>query len=285
MQQNPETKISKKRTKYTGRKLAVTVPKRSSHFSSSPKHPSSISSSSKPKKSTPKAVPKLQISKIFQNNSPRKPPSSSRRPKSSKRHSKAVSIPSCQFQLNNSSDKRNLTMVPTSKLLQIKHAITEEEKKIWQNLKVPVSPSTVIEMLPNTLCKYEQSEILGYNEVYCIGINGNKSRRKVDNKHNFGYDDENGDYKVELFDQIAYRYEVRKVLGSGSFGQVLLVHDFKTQQDLALKIIRNKARFHKQAQIEVEVLKLLTEKDCHEQYSVVHYIDSFIFRKHMVSSI
>ena len=124
--------------------------------------------------------------------------------------------------------------------------------------------------------------MLAYNEVYSIGIKASKTRRKVQGKQNSGYDDERGDYKVELFDHIAYRYEVRKILGSGSFGQVLLVHDYKTQQDCALKIIRNKARFHQQAQIEVDVLKLLTEKDCHDQYSVVHYIDSFVFRKHMV---
>ena len=60
-----------------------------------------------------------------------------------------------------------------------------------------------------------------------------------------------------------------------------MVKDHKTKQSLALKVIRNKARFHQQAVVEVEVLKLMTDKDCNEQYSVVHVVDNFIFRKHM----
>ena len=37
---------------------------------------------------------------------------------------------------------------------------------------------------------------------------------------NFGLDDENGNYKLFPNDQIAFRYQVLKMLGSGSFGQV-----------------------------------------------------------------
>lgn len=65
-------------------------------------------------------------------------------------------------------------------------------------------------------------------------------------KTNFGYDDERGDYQVVVSDQIAYRYEVQGVLGKGSFGQVLKVLDYKTGTYKALKIIRNKKRFHHQ---------------------------------------
>lgn len=65
-------------------------------------------------------------------------------------------------------------------------------------------------------------------------------------KTNFGYDDERGDYHVVPSDHIAYRYEVCSVLGKGSFGQVLKVLDYKTGTWKALKIIRNKKRFHHQ---------------------------------------
>lgn len=37
-------------------------------------------------------------------------------------------------------------------------------------------------------------------------------------KSNYGYDDERGDYNVVIGDHIAYRYEVIKPLGKGSFG-------------------------------------------------------------------
>jgi hypothetical protein len=44
------------------------------------------------------------------------------------------------------------------------------------------------------------------------------------------------------------------VLGKGSFGQVLKVLDYQTGSYRALKIIRNKKRFHHQAQVRPGVL-------------------------------
>lgn len=38
-----------------------------------------------------------------------------------------------------------------------------------------------------------------------------------------GYDDDNGSYIKVLHDHIAYRYEIREVIGKGSFGQVVKV--------------------------------------------------------------
>jgi dual specificity tyrosine-phosphorylation-regulated kinase 2/3/4 len=51
---------------------------------------------------------------------------------------------------------------------------------------------------------------------------------------------------VTVADHLAYRFEVQGVLGKGSFGQVLKVLDYKTGTYKALKIIRNKKRFHAQ---------------------------------------
>lgn len=45
-----------------------------------------------------------------------------------------------------------------------------------------------------------------------------------------------------LHDHIAYRYEVLEVIGKGSFGQVLKCLDHKTNEMVAIKIIRNKKR-------------------------------------------
>jgi dual specificity tyrosine-phosphorylation-regulated kinase 2/3/4 len=80
--------------------------------------------------------------------------------------------------------------------------------------------------------------------------------------NNHGYDDERGDYLVIPGDHLAYRYEIEGVLGKGSFGQVLQCRDHKTGQYVAIKIIRNKKRFHSQAQVEVKILQNLVAWVC-----------------------
>lgn len=50
-----------------------------------------------------------------------------------------------------------------------------------------------------------------------------------------------------IHDHIGYRYEILGSLGKGSYGQVLKVFDHKKKQEMALKIIKNKQKFNKQA--------------------------------------
>jgi dual specificity tyrosine-phosphorylation-regulated kinase 2/3/4 len=63
-------------------------------------------------------------------------------------------------------------------------------------------------------------------------------------------------------DHLAYRYEVVDMLGKGSFGQVVRCIDHKTGGLVAIKIIRNKKRFHQQALVEVNILQKLREWVC-----------------------
>ena len=97
------------------------------------------------------------------------------------------------------------------------------------------------------LSDFERSEILGYNEVYFIGQGSDKlPSTSAVTENNHGFDDERGDYSVVHGDHIGYRYEVTGLLGKGSFGQVVRAFDHKKQMSVAVKIIRNKQRFHKQ---------------------------------------
>jgi dual specificity tyrosine-phosphorylation-regulated kinase 2/3/4 len=105
------------------------------------------------------------------------------------------------------------------------------------------------------LSEYERKEILDHTQVFHYGARSNKKQATVENVvNNHGYDDERGDYIVVAGDHLAYRYEVVDTLGKGSFGQVLRCRDYQTGQSVAIKIIRNKKRFHHQALVEIKIL-------------------------------
>ena len=100
--------------------------------------------------------------------------------------------------------------------------------------------------------------ILDYPSVYYLGAGSDKKPATVDNTtNNYSYDDERGDYLVVTRDHLAYRYEVIDTLGKGSFGQVLHCRDHCTGESVAIKIIRNKKRFHHQALVEIKILDSL----------------------------
>lgn len=94
--------------------------------------------------------------------------------------------------------------------------------------------------------------------MYYIGAGSEKKAATLENStNNFGYDDERGDYLVVAHDHLAYRYEIIDTLGKGSFGQVLHCRDYCTGESVAIKIIRNKKRFHHQALVEIKILDSL----------------------------
>ena len=74
------------------------------------------------------------------------------------------------------------------------------------------------------------------------------------------------------------RYEILKVIGKGSFGQVLKVYDHKTHQHVALKMVRNEKRFHRQAQEEIRILEHLRKQDKDNTCNIIHMFDNFSFR-------
>ena len=101
------------------------------------------------------------------------------------------------------------------------------------------------------------------------------------NEQNFGYDDEKGDYQIIMKDHIGYRYEILKLFGKGSFGQVCECYDHKKKSKLALKIIKNKSKFHKQAAVEVKILHILRESDSKNSRNIIQMKNYFLFRSHI----
>jgi len=155
--------------------------------------------------------------------------------------------------------------------------ISEEEKAAWMN------PEKVLGLYRNSLTPFERYEILHYNRVYFIGslVFDNKISGEFSKQSNYGYDDRDGSYNVVPHDHIAYRYEVLKILGRGSFGQVVKAYDHKSKGFVALKIIRNDRRFLHQAKKEVKILEHLLLEDKNDTGNIVHIKNSFIFRSHM----
>ena len=73
---------------------------------------------------------------------------------------------------------------------------------------------------------------------------GKEKDKKEEFNHNYGYDDDKGDYKIVTGDHIGYRYEIKEFLGKGSFGTALSVYDHKEKRLLAIKIVKNKKKYY-----------------------------------------
>ena len=146
---------------------------------------------------------------------------------------------------------------------------------------VPLTPAAALKLYMTQMTLYEQGEILDFPQVFYVGPNAAKHRPSADAADNHGFDDDRGDYIWVSHDHIAYRYEILGILGKGSFGVVAKVFDWKTNQLMALKIIRNKKRFHHQALVEVKLLEHLRDHDADGTASIVYMRDYFYFRNHM----
>ena len=144
-----------------------------------------------------------------------------------------------------------------------------------------MSPESAMKQYMNKLTSFEHHEIFNYPLIYFVGQNAKKRQGVVGGAQNSGYDDDQGSYMHIPHDHIAYRYEVLKVIGKGSFGQVVKAYDHKVQHHIALKMVRNEKRFHRQAQEEIRILEHLKKQDKENTMNIVHMMEHFSFRNHI----
>ena len=156
----------------------------------------------------------------------------------------------------------------------------QDPDSILAALSLPLKVPAVFKQFGNFLTKFEQMEILDFNEVFYLGMKAEKVT-DFSNENNYGFDDERNDYKVVKGDHIAYRFEIIEVLGKGSFGQVLKCFDHKMKVLTAVKVIRNQKRFHRQGKVEIKVLLHLKNNDALDQFNAVKMHEYFSFRKHI----
>ncbi|KAG9271960.1 dual specificity tyrosine-phosphorylation-regulated kinase 4 isoform X2 [Astyanax mexicanus] len=159
-----------------------------------------------------------------------------------------------------------------------------EKIRTYEGQRLPMSPTAALKHFQSQLTEYEQEEIMDYSEIWYLGLDTKKIEGCQGSPQNSGYDDEHGSYLKVLHDHIAYRYEVLEVIGKGSFGQVLKCLDHKTNEMVAIKIIRNKKRFHQQALVELKILDAVRRKDRDSCHNVIHMKEYFYFRNHLCIS-
>lgn len=144
-----------------------------------------------------------------------------------------------------------------------------------------MTPAKALQVFTRQLTEYERNEIQQYSPVWFVGPRARKIQAAEGAPNNCGYDDPTARYLVKKRDHFAYRYEVIDGLGKGAFGDVYKVLDHATGELVALKVIRNERRFHRQGKIEVRVLEMLRDQDADRSHSLVHIRDSFVFRNHL----
>ncbi|OJJ46575.1 hypothetical protein ASPZODRAFT_1974451 [Penicilliopsis zonata CBS 506.65] len=106
---------------------------------------------------------------------------------------------------------------------------------------------------------------------------------------NDGYDNEDSDYILYVNDILGSddashknRYLILDVLGQGTFGQVVKCQNLKTQEVVAVKVIKNKTAYFNQSMMEVSVLDLINSKyDKNDDHHVLRLKDTFIHRQHL----
>ncbi|XP_063290877.1 dual specificity tyrosine-phosphorylation-regulated kinase 2-like [Pelobates fuscus] len=169
-------------------------------------------------------------------------------------------------------------------LIRVKRPdIVHASKPIANATKSPkpryLSPKQALKQYKNKLSAFEQQEINSFSEIYFVGPLAQKRQGVNGAPYNGGYDDNHGGYIMVQHDHLAYRYEILKVIGKGSFGQVAKVYDHKFQKYVALKVARYVNA--KQVLEEIRILEHLKKQDTNGSMNVIHMLENFTFRNHI----
>ncbi|KAL1918652.1 uncharacterized protein VTP21DRAFT_2674 [Calcarisporiella thermophila] len=103
---------------------------------------------------------------------------------------------------------------------------------------------------------------------------------------NEGYDNDDSDYILYVNDILGaeegHKYLILDILGQGTFGQVVKCQNMKTQEIVAVKVVKNKPAYFNQSMMEVTILELLNEHyDKEDRHHLIRLLDTFIHRRHL----
>lgn len=249
----------------------------------------SVSKSTIPKSSS---IPKsCSISKTANLSKPPTLPRSSSIPKSMSTIPKSASSLSLASYTQDNGPSKLLTLTDMYRAIYNKDpALFEETNSLGIDM-IPnpsLSSQELLDNLGHNFSIYERGEVMRKQHLYYAPQSLTKSEADINissYKNNYGFDDSDGNYIIRPNEQIEFRYEILLVLGTGSFGNVVLCSDHKysnsTQKRyVAIKIIKNELDWSLQAVSEIKMLKLLSQKGLFNQY-LLNYCDHFHFRGHM----
>jgi predicted Ser/Thr protein kinase len=135
------------------------------------------------------------------------------------------------------------------------------------------------------LSDHEVTEILDFRHVYFFGHDATKANEPTLQNgailENFGFDDDDGNLVAREGSHIAYRYEVVGRLGKGSFGVVHKCMDHKACKYVAIKVVKNRRRFHKQVANEVRILEAMRGHEAFGAANIIILTETFKFRRHV----
>nr|XP_027201436.1 dual specificity protein kinase CLK2-like [Dermatophagoides pteronyssinus] len=121
-----------------------------------------------------------------------------------------------------------------------------------------------------------------------VGHNNNHSNNNYHQKHHTTEsttttieDDQHGHLIYKNGDILQDRYEILATLGEGTFGKVVRVRNLKTNNVLALKIIKNVDKYREAAMFEIKVLQTIAERDPKGRNLCVRMFDWFDYHGHI----
>ena len=127
-----------------------------------------------------------------------------------------------------------------------------------------------IDFYESEITGFEKSELSTYDYIYTVGSVRVVNLKSIINRR--------GDYKIQIGEQIGYRYQVDKVIDAGAFGQVVKCFDMKEgARDCAIKISKTGKHDTDNASLEANLLKKIMGKNP-DRWGIVKMYDSFYFR-------
>ena len=108
-----------------------------------------------------------------------------------------------------------------------------------------------------------------------------KAAQTLDVKMLDNWDDPDGYYITNLGELIENRYSVTQNLGRGMFSSVVRAEDSKTEQTVAIKIVRNNESMRKAGIKEIDILKDLAANDPDDKKHVIRLVRSFDHKGHL----